>query len=608
MSIHPYETVHRMKAAMAIPSIGAIATQKIPSDALNLGFPSAYQSVYAAFIAPKHAPAYFSQPERPMRGFDYIGTDLQADYHASKKAEADKMAAAKVKSTQTSRVRYVSTPHGRGILPPDVLAQRKFANQSNGALSATSARRDQSGAPFSTVESNYVGGVLRSPAGQRYGQALLQQRIGQLDAIQQATQDFGPMGSIVQRPRGDMTAETQLPTENEATAVELNLLLEGVLNALTAADVASTGTEGGDQLSRFTLSDATRALLLIFRLVPTSSTEFAEDLMGKVDAILQLLSGALDEDQESAGLKVEAKQIALTLQILFTKLRTYLVRMMGGNPVERTVNVFNPLTQRQESRRVVSQEQGANLSPKERLALSKSLVRDLGFSKMLKKNESVGEVLDAAARGREMNAQQRQRFEEGDMDDDEEDDDDRHRPMVAGRDRENAQHAAQGGPRRGERRLFDPDEREAYGRNQGVVDGIAGVRGVNAFAGEEGDGPAIDAADEFGEGEAGAAAGPRAAPEPRGAYDPLMEGYDVLVPRAADAAPAAPAGMAAPADARPQALKDLLPNRRMLPNTNAGFQRLAARLREAGIPIRVAVGSEVKNIKKNFITRFNIPY
>jgi hypothetical protein len=46
----------------------------------------------------------------------------------------------------------------------------------------------------------------------------------------------------------------------------------------------------------------------------------------------------------------------------------------------------------------------------------------------------------------------------------------------------------------------------------------------------------------------------------------------------------------------------------MLPNTNAGFQALAARLRAAGIPIRVAPASEVKNIKKNFIQRFAIPY
>jgi hypothetical protein len=347
--------------------------------------------------------------------------------------------------------------------------------------------------------------------------------------------------------------------------------------------------------------------------------------MGKVDAILQLLNGALDEDQESAGLKVEAKQIALTLQILFTKLRTYLVRMLGGNAVDRTVNVFNPLTQRQESRRIVSQEQGANLSPKERVSLSKSLVRDLGFSKMLKKNESVAEMLEAADRDRLMNPQERQRFAEGDMDDDEDGDDDRHELLMF-RDREGAQHAAQGGPRRGDRRGFDPDERDAFGRNQGVVDGIAGVRGANVFYGEEGEGPAIDAADEWGDGEAGAAAeaaprAARAAPGPRAAYDPLMEGFDILFPRAADEALAAPAGLAAReraepaadafpifADDRAPALREILPNRRMLPNTNAGFQALAARLRAAGIPIRVAPASEVKNIKKNFIQRFAIPY
>jgi len=82
-------------------SIGAIATAKVQSDALNLGFPSAYQSVYAAKGLPER---FFNTQERiamPM----LMGNDLQSQYHQQKKVDADYMAGAKVRATQLSRMR-----------------------------------------------------------------------------------------------------------------------------------------------------------------------------------------------------------------------------------------------------------------------------------------------------------------------------------------------------------------------------------------------------------------------------------------------------------------------------------------------------------------------
>lgn len=93
-------------------SIGAIATEKVQSDALNLGFPSAYESVYAA----KHLPLRFF-PTAQSASSVWAGNDLQSKIHQSRKEEADHMARAKVISTQHSRVRFVGTPHGRGDQP-----------------------------------------------------------------------------------------------------------------------------------------------------------------------------------------------------------------------------------------------------------------------------------------------------------------------------------------------------------------------------------------------------------------------------------------------------------------------------------------------------------
>ncbi len=563
----------RHAAERGFNSIGVVATQKVPSDPLNLGFPAAYQSVYAAHQPPPR----FLPEAAPYEGRTFWkGNDLQAAYHEGKMREAHRMAAAKVRATQLSRVRYCSTPHGRGVLPAAVLAQRQFANQSNGAYFTSSARRDQPGAPFTTIAgATMSGGVLRSPAGQRYGQEVLRRRVGQLDAIQQAAQDFGALGPLAQqltRPAAMAQAatETELPSVNEASAIELNLLLEGVLNALYSTEPTAYGETGGDQLTRFTLGDATRALLLIFRMVPTAPSDFAEDLMGKVETILNLLNGILDPETESAGMKVEAKQIALTLQVLFTKLRTYLERMMGGATVERVEERFNPLTNRSERVRVVSAEQGANLTAKERVALSRNLVKELGFSKMLKyRDDQYNALLSMADRERLMTAQQAERFAEGDMDDgsDEDDgyssggsDDGFDRPALA---REDEQHRAEGNPRRGDRAAFDRDERVDFGDNQGLMMGPGGAQfAANQYIDEE-EAPPLDAGEEA-VAEAEAQPVRRVmgdAPEVRGLFDAAMGAYDIAVarPRAAPALPAPralppPPPAAAAAAAGPQIL------------------------------------------------------
>lgn len=605
----------RVNAERGFNAIGAVATQKVASDALNLGYPSAYQSVYSAFKAP---PRFFPEPAPASNHGFWRGDDLDAIYHESKMQDAHKMASAKVRSTQISRVRYCATPHGRGVLPPAILAQRRFANQSNGAYSASSARRDQAGAPFRDVPGDtLMGGVLRSPAGQRFGQEVLRRRVAQLDEIQQAQQDFGALGPLATQLRvptgmAEMATETQLPSTNEASAIELNLLLEGVLNALYSADVATTGEASADQLTRFTLADATRALLLIFRTVPTAPTDFAEDLLGKVDTIVNLLNGVLDPETESAGMKPEAKQIALTLQILFTKLRAYLQRMLGGTSVERMEEKFNPLTGRSERVRVLSQEQGEHLSPKERVALSKNLVKELGFSKMLKRRDELGfkgdynAMLSIAERNRLLNAQQKQDLLRGDIDEDDgNDDDDFDRPARA---REDDAHRAEGGPRRGDRAGFDRDERQAFGENQGLVMGPAGAQFVaNQFIDEDAP-PALDAGDEAG---AAGVAAPvrRVMPDDdmgvRGLFDEGLGMYDIAVgPRGAPPMRMPPAEVGE--DAVLARTREIVPDRDSLPTTRQEYIALAQRLRDAGFNIRVSAVGEMKNIKKNFIRRLKL--
>ena len=468
---NPYETVvmDRRNASAGFDSIGAVATQKHQSNALNLGFPSAYASVYArnARVRPQ-----FLQSTMPRENHFWQGDDLQHDIHQQRKRDADHMAGAKVRSTQISRVRYVGTPHGMGLLPHPKLGQRVFANPSTGANIPYSTRRDYTIAPFHTMEGahggNLSGGVLRSPEGVAFGRRVLQDRIRQLNNIQTAQQVFQgvapPAVGMMGGPR-DSAAESNtatMPTLSESSAIELNLLLDGLTNNLMA------GESGAEDLNRFTYGDATRALLLIFRMAPVAPPDFFDDLIGKVDTIISLLAGALNSDQtgDTSAKQVEGNATALSLKILFDKLRQYLTRMIEGAETNRVETIFNPLTRRNERRNVLSQEQGQNLSPRERLALSKNLVTSLGFSKLLR-TRNVREVLSEEAADGEMGAQEEQRYREGDMDsqddgddDEDEDGDEFDRPAPT---REDDIHANETGVARGNRN-FSADERGAFGR------------------------------------------------------------------------------------------------------------------------------------------------
>jgi hypothetical protein len=483
---NPYETVvmDRRNASAGFDSIGAVATQKHQSDALNLGFPSAYASVYArnARVRPQ-----FLQSTMPREVSFYQGDDLQHDIHQQRKRDADFMAGAKVRSTQLSRVRYVGTPHGMGHLPNAKLVQRVFANPTTGANIPYSTRQDYTTSPFHMMEGahggNLSGGVLRSPEGVAFGRRVLQDRIRQLDNIQTAQQAFQgvapPAVGMMGGPR-DSAAEANtatMPTLSESSAIELNLLLDGLTNNLMA------GESGAEDLNRFTYGDATRALLLIFRMAPVAPPDFFDDLVGKVDTILRLLAGALNSDQtgDTSAKQVEGNATALSLQILFKKLREYLQRMIEGAPANRVETIFNPLTKRNERRNVLSQEQGQNLSPRERLALSKALVANLGFSKLLR-TRNVREVLSKESADGEMDAQEEQRYRDGDMDsqddgddDNDEDGDEFDRPAPT---REDGIHLNETGVARGNRN-FSLDERNSFGRQS------RGVGILPTYFGEE---------------------------------------------------------------------------------------------------------------------------
>jgi hypothetical protein len=272
--------------------------------------------------------------------------------------------------------------------------------------------------------------------------------------------------------------------------------------------------------------------------------------------------------------------------------------MIAGAPVEREEAFFNPLTGRQETKTVLSQEQGENLSTPERLALSKNLVSSLGFSKMLKYvvDSDPSGLLSVAQRDRLFDAQQSQRYRVGDMDEDDDDDDgDFDRPAGP---REDEAHDAETGVDRSARN-FNEDERQRFGFNSGMFHPRNG-RGEDTYFGDLG----RQRSQGFSEYRQSllptrpVAASASAAV--RSGFDPDTQQFNIQV--------GVPARRPIPKAPTQSAV---IPTRRSeLPTDRQGFAALAQRINAAGgingTPIRVNDGSSVANIRKNFIKRLNL--
>ena len=344
-------------------SIGAIATKKpYGSMAVQETFPAVFSQRFAQMGSPQAYLPDRGLPHAPLA----VGDDFQASYHEQKRRDADYMGHAKVHSTRMMNARAFSSPNGYYALPPPVLSQRKFANETGGVFSLNSARQSYGDAPFHFTEPHAYshhrahggalsGGVLRTAEGQGYAKARLMDRIAQFNALDANVGNFTP------DPRGRQSAPNeqteslsqlrQSDSQNVGTQalIELNLLLQGINDALAG------NTEDERDVSQFTYKDTTRALALLFRLVPTLQPYEISDIQSLFSDILQKLNGIIANED---GTPDENYQVALTLASLFEKAHEYIAEFMRLTASTRT--------------------------DAEKLQISKALVSHLGFAKSLR--------------------------------------------------------------------------------------------------------------------------------------------------------------------------------------------------------------------------------
>lgn len=345
--------------------MSAVATGGKPGHqfAVQLTFPTIYENVYSSLGLPQkfYPQRTFAQPVVPM------GDDFQAQWHNLQRIEANNRCMNGVRDNARSQIRANVSHAGYWGMPKPVLGQRKFANPAFGSGGI-------GGDIYSARHEDALrGGVLRTAEGQAFGRSRLQDRIAQLNAIEQAKAMFST-GTLMESSAMPIAVSEGMPDSAGPTSmIEFNVLRQAVMDTL------STG-----QLERLDITSVSRLLQLLFRIAPTANREELEDVIAGFDTLTDLLGGY--EEQLNEG---------------------YLSAIQGHR--RSKASFFYGVKQLIDKADEYTREMYARslLSPKERLDLSKSLIKSLGFTKVLTRvkqtfnvrGEVKGQYLEASEEG-----------------------------------------------------------------------------------------------------------------------------------------------------------------------------------------------------------------
>jgi len=346
--------------------MAAIATKKRYGDiGLAATFPYNFQQMFQAGTG--YFPSGETEPIPLM-----VGTNYQSEYHELKRLEANQRVINRGMNNRAIDHNLLTGIHNFH-LPKPVLGQRLYANPSMGAETYNSTRRDNGpAAPFRTIEvgqsgGQMVGGVLTTREGYSFYKNKYNNRIGELNAMNNLA-----VGNAVPIGQEMLTYDnTKVGPPNK---VEFFILLRGLEDAITEGD-----------LTRFTFENLKDLIGKLFNMAPTASEEDFNDVIDAVDIMLVDLEQGINEIAENAAHNAFTRpDYASTLTAFMVKLRSYTSQMMA--------NVFR--------------------SEKDKLTLSKSLVKSLGFDRLLRNKTTEGTVEQLRAQSARVD-QQAENYDDG---------------------------------------------------------------------------------------------------------------------------------------------------------------------------------------------------
>ena len=334
--------------------MSAYGTKKPGSDlTIQMGFPTNFEDAYA-----KHGqPLQFAPSVQFVATPFPAGDDEQAQYHQQKMMDAHRSVMNAVADTKRATQRALVSHAGYWAMPKAVLGQRMFANPSMGSGQVDIYK------PIHRATPELTGGVLRSRQGQEYGQRLLQARIAQLNAIDEAA-----AGLQEGMPITDLSATQDLAAQPASgEMIKLVSYIDNINNVLDA---------GFRAISRFDAKDLSDFLLLLFRVAPQANREELENIL---EGLLQAGESAEEmlqdmEDADEAGVATTASVYGDD-GTMTTASREADRSAAFSYALSFSTTVMLAL-------RYVKQMYGAvDKSSRDRFALSRNLVKSLGFTK-----------------------------------------------------------------------------------------------------------------------------------------------------------------------------------------------------------------------------------
>lgn len=245
--------------------MSAMATKKPNSDRnLQLTFPVNFSAAFNGGIS--YFPSDFGEPMQLM-----VGKAFQSEYHEEKRLQANQSVMNGIQNKRSAERLLLTGPHNYH-LPKPVLGQRKFANPSMGVVGFSSARRDQEGSPFTTIEGGREGGmrggVVTSREGYDFYKNQLNSRIGELNNINAVAQGYSV-------PAGQSLATYDNTKNGSPSKVTLFLYIRALGDAIT---------EG--QFNRFTIDNLKELLGLLSSFTPDASEDDLNDMMDEFEVML----------------------------------------------------------------------------------------------------------------------------------------------------------------------------------------------------------------------------------------------------------------------------------------------------------------------------------
>jgi len=351
--------------------MASFGTKKPNGDmGVQLGFPLIFNQYFNA------GHAYYPSDQGHLMQL-LEGTNFQSKYHEEKRQYANKTVLDGLQARRSAD-RLLLTGPANYHVPKPVLGQRRFANPSLGQLGIESARRDGSDAPYSTIENNdgsvlgLRGGVVHTAEGYDFYSRQLKDRVNQLDRINALS-----LGYTVSQGQGVPTSDNT--REGSISNVTFFITLRALSDAILQNDI-----------NRFTFENLKDLLRMLFTIAPSSDNETLNDAAD----IINSMSTQIDALKSGNGRlnSNDDDEYILTIGLFVEGMRRYTDEMIR--------NIY--------------------MSERDKLTLSKSLIKTLGFDRLMPKT-SPQAVLNVARRG---NTRINDAVEDLDADDDDGDDDD----------------------------------------------------------------------------------------------------------------------------------------------------------------------------------------